>query len=213
MAVNLSNQALVAGAGEASSRLVAPREEVRDALLDAVDVLVRRFGYRKTSVEDIAREAGLGHGTFYLHYPDKRACFLAFVEEARQELDIHVQARLAPDMTLEERIAATLNAIYDYADAHPGVLKAAMTDETVIDADGDETRPLLMRWGDEWARMVRDSAAAGLACPSYQAEIIGQAIVGALARSGRNSASTCPAVSVGSSRLTASCASPSEAKV
>ncbi len=40
-------------------------------------------GYHATRPQDIAREAGLGHGTFYLHFPDKRACFLAFVEEAR----------------------------------------------------------------------------------------------------------------------------------
>ena len=44
-------------------------------------------GYHATRPQDIAREAGLGHGTFYLHYPDKRACFLAFVEDARQELN------------------------------------------------------------------------------------------------------------------------------
>src|SRR3977135_4130861 len=49
-------------------------------------------GYDATRPQDIAREAGLGHGTFYLHYPDKRACFLSFVEDARLELDDHVRA-------------------------------------------------------------------------------------------------------------------------
>ena len=43
-------------------------------------------GYHATRPQDIAREAGLGHGTFYLHYEDKRACFRAFVEEARADL-------------------------------------------------------------------------------------------------------------------------------
>ncbi len=42
-------------------------------------------GYHATRPQDIAREAGLGHGTFYLHYEDKRACFLAFVDEARTD--------------------------------------------------------------------------------------------------------------------------------
>ena len=51
-------------------------------------------GYDATRPQDIAREAGLGHGTFYLHYPDKRACFLSFVEDARQDLDAHLRARL-----------------------------------------------------------------------------------------------------------------------
>src|ERR1700748_3077961 len=69
-------------------------------------------GYDATRPQDIAREAGLGHGTFYLHYPDKRACFLAFVEDARAELDVHLRSHRTAGQTLEERIAATLNAIY-----------------------------------------------------------------------------------------------------
>src|SRR5579864_9598725 len=67
-------------------------------------------GYDATRPQDIAREAGLGHGTFYLHYPDKRACFLAFVEEARQELNEYVAKTRNPAGTLEERVGATLNA-------------------------------------------------------------------------------------------------------
>ena len=142
-------------------------------------------GYHATRPQDIAREAGLGHGTFYLHYPDKRACFLAFVEDARQELNAHLSSARTPDSTLEEMIAATLNAIYDYSDSHPGVLKAAMTDESVIDAEGVQATPLLTLWGRDWAELVRHAAAEGAASNSYDAEIVGQAIVGALHQTGR----------------------------
>jgi len=142
-------------------------------------------GYDATRPQDIAREAGLGHGTFYLHYPDKRACFLSFVEDARLEFDNHVRARRAAGANLEQLIAATLTAIYEYADSHPGVLRAAMTDARVIDADGVEAQPLLMQWGMEWADMVRGVAKAGT--PSYDADIIGQAIVGALHQASRES--------------------------
>jgi len=141
-------------------------------------------GYHAARPQDIARDAGLGHGTFYLHYPDKRACFLAFVEDARQELNAHL-AIARSEGTLEERIAATLNAIYDYSDSHPGVLRAAMTDEMVIDAEGAQATPLLVRWGEEWATLVREAAEQGHACKSYNADIIGQAIVGALHQTGR----------------------------
>src|SRR4029077_8748559 len=93
-------------------------------------------GYHATRPQDIAREAGLGHGTFYLHYPDKRACFLAFVDDAREELDAYLRSRRPIGATIEHTIAAMLNAIYDYSETHPGVLGAAMTDESVIDAEG-----------------------------------------------------------------------------
>jgi AcrR family transcriptional regulator len=137
-------------------------------------------GYHATRPQDIAREAGLGHGTFYLHFPDKRACFLAFVEDARTELDDYVQARVPADAPLETLIATTLEAMYDYAQSHPGVLGAAMTDEAVIDAEGVQATPLLQRWGADWANAVRRIARAGRAAEDYDAEVVGQAIVGAI---------------------------------
>src|SRR5436190_16301202 len=146
----------MAGAIQAFERDGTPRKS--DSLarlkLAARKLFVER-GYHATRPQDIAREAGLGHGTFYLHYPDKRACFLAFVEEARQELDDYVRVRIEEDASLESLIATTLNAIYDYAQSHPGVLNAAMTDEAVIDAEGVQAAPLLQRWGNDWGETVR----------------------------------------------------------
>jgi len=142
-------------------------------------------GYHATRPQDIARDAGLGHGTFYLHYEDKRACFLAFVEDAREELQQYVDARVAQsDGTLEHTIAATLNAIYDYSESHPGVLGAAMTDEAVIDAEGVQAVPLLVRWGRDWADQVRRLIATGTTPSDYDADIIGQAILGAIHQTG-----------------------------
>jgi AcrR family transcriptional regulator len=140
-------------------------------------------GYHATRPQDIARDAGLGHGTFYLHYPDKRACFLAFVDDARQELNACL-ADARTQSTLEERIAATLNALYEYSDAHPGVLRAAMTDKMVIDAEGAQATPFLVSWAEEWANLVRDAAAKGQTCTSYNPDIIGHAIAGALHQTG-----------------------------
>jgi AcrR family transcriptional regulator len=137
-------------------------------------------GYHATRPQDIAREAGLGHGTFYLHYPDKRACFLAFVDDAREELDEYLTARRQPGQTLEQMIAATLHAIFEYSESHPGLLNAAMTDEAIIDAEGVAAKPLLQRWGEDWAKTVGELAQAGSAYRGYDAEIVGQAILGAI---------------------------------
>jgi AcrR family transcriptional regulator len=165
--------------------LVRRRPESLTKLKQAARKLFVERGYDATRPQDIAREAGLGHGTFYLHYPDKRACFLAFVEEAREELNAHLRARRQGCANLEQRIAASLHAMYDYSDQHPGVLRAALADERIIDADGVQARPLMMQWGDEWAEMIREAAAEGKARSDYDAEIVGQAIAGALHQTGR----------------------------
>src|SRR5258706_9137317 len=170
-----------------SERIGRRRPESLARLKQAARKLFVERGYDATRPQDIAREAGLGHGTFYLHYPDKRACFLSFVEDARLELDEHVQARRASGANLEQRIASTLTAIYEYADSHPGVLRAAMTDARMIDAEGVDVLPLLMQWGEEWADMVREAAREGSACDFYDADVIGQAIAGALHQASRES--------------------------
>ena len=89
-------------------------------------------------------------------------------------------ARQPAEKTLENTIAANLKGIYEYSAEHPGVLAAAMTDELVIDAEGAQATPLLVRWGFDWAEVVREAMRNGQACNSYDAEIVGQAILGAI---------------------------------
>jgi len=137
-------------------------------------------GYHAARPQDIAREAGLGHGTFYLHFADKRACFLDFVEDARTELDAFVRERVAAHRSLEELIAGTLRAMYEYVETHPGVLTAAMTDDVVIDAEGAQAMPLLQRWGADWADVIRAEVRRNEISGIFDPEIVGQAMVGAI---------------------------------
>ncbi len=61
-------------------RQIASQENIRDLILDAVDSLLARFGYRKMTMEDVAREVGIGKGTIYLHFPSKEELVLAHVD-------------------------------------------------------------------------------------------------------------------------------------
>jgi AcrR family transcriptional regulator len=61
-------------------RQIARREDIRDLILDAVDGLLARFGYRKMTMDDVAREVGIGKGTIYLHFPSKEELVLAHID-------------------------------------------------------------------------------------------------------------------------------------
>lgn len=138
-------------------------------------------GYHETRPQDVSKAAGLGHGTFYLHFKDKRECFLAFVDEARAELDAAVIARAGASKNLSQLIEAMLTAIYDYAEENPGVLPTAMTDEAVIASGGDGSEgTLVQRWGEEWGELLRVQAKDGLVSKDFDFTILGQAIVGAI---------------------------------
>ena len=61
-------------------RQIAGREDIRDLILDAVDVLLAKFGYKKMTMDDIARRVGIGKGTIYLHFPGKEELVLAHID-------------------------------------------------------------------------------------------------------------------------------------
>ena len=53
------------------------REEL---ILDAAERLLARYGYRKMTIDDLAREAGIGKGTVYLHFRSKEAIVLSHID-------------------------------------------------------------------------------------------------------------------------------------
>lgn len=62
------------------------KEIVRDKIVTAAEVLFAQTGFRKTTVEAIAKKAGIATGNIYTYYPNKKALFRAvitpeFVEE------------------------------------------------------------------------------------------------------------------------------------
>ncbi|MBL9097076.1 MAG: TetR/AcrR family transcriptional regulator [Alphaproteobacteria bacterium] len=169
-----------ADAGQTPPRGAKRKEESRKRLLAAARDLFVARGYHATRPQDISRAAGLGHGTFYLHFKDKRECFLAFVEEARAEVDAAVIARASKAKNLPEMVEAVLRTIYDYAEDHPGVIATAMSDEGVIASGGGAEDTMLERWGVEWGGLLREQAKDGLVARDFDYAIVGQAIVGAI---------------------------------
>lgn len=54
----------------------------RDAILAAATATFARYGYRKTSMDEVARAAGASRQGLYLHFPTKEELFRATVEYA-----------------------------------------------------------------------------------------------------------------------------------
>ena len=84
---------------ERQSPLPEPDERKlrEERILDAAAALLVRFGYRKTTIDDVAREAGVGKGTIYLHWKDKNELFRAAIWREQQSYTDELQRRLASD--------------------------------------------------------------------------------------------------------------------
>ena len=90
---------------------IAPKEAIKDAILDATDRLLARYGYRKMTVEDIAVEAGIGKGTIYLHFASKEEVVLSHVDRIVDRLkQQHLAIIARSEITAPERIRRMLLA-------------------------------------------------------------------------------------------------------
>jgi AcrR family transcriptional regulator len=70
----------------------------RDAILDAAHIVFARKGYAATGVADLAKEVGIGHGTVYRYFENKRAVAEAILDRAMVRV-AEVIAAESPDTT------------------------------------------------------------------------------------------------------------------
>ena len=89
-------------------RHIAKREDIRDLILDAVDALLARYGYRKMTMDDVAREVGIGKGTIYLHFTGKEELVLAHIDRIAEGVVTGLRAIAGTPSPLDERLRRML---------------------------------------------------------------------------------------------------------
>jgi len=74
------------------------REQRADRILDAAAELIERWGYNKTTIDDIARQAGVAKGTIYLHWKTRDDLFWALLTREDLRLTEDIRQRIASDL-------------------------------------------------------------------------------------------------------------------
>lgn len=89
-------------------RQIARREDIRDLILDAVDVLLARYGYKKMTMDDVARQVGIGKGTIYLHFPGKEELILSHIDRIAERIVVKLREIAESSDAPERRIRKML---------------------------------------------------------------------------------------------------------
>jgi AcrR family transcriptional regulator len=113
-------------------REVAQREDIRDIILDAVDALLARYGYKKMTMDDVAREVGIGKGTIYLHFVGKEDLTLShidrIVERLCEQLEEIAGSHESPDARiramLQRRVLYRFDCVQHYTQSLNDLLSA-----------------------------------------------------------------------------------------
>jgi AcrR family transcriptional regulator len=80
-------------------------------ILDAAGELLLTFGYRKVTVDDVARRAGVGKGTVYLHWSSKLELFATVLVREAAALTAAQLERLRSDPA-EVQLHRTMRSLY-----------------------------------------------------------------------------------------------------
>lgn len=101
----------------------AAPQTTRDAILDATDRLLAHYGYKKMTIDDLAREVGIGKGSVYLHFESKEEIALSHIDRIIERLkaSLHTTAisKASPEKKLRkmmvERVMMRFDSVQHYS--------------------------------------------------------------------------------------------------
>jgi AcrR family transcriptional regulator len=98
-------------------RATVQTKEVRDAILDATDLLLSRYGYKKMTIDDLAREVGIGKGSVYLHFSSKEEIVLShidrIVDRVKEDLEKIASGSASPEEKIREMVLSRVLIRFD----------------------------------------------------------------------------------------------------
>lgn len=98
----------------------------KDVILDATDRLMARWGFRKMTIDDIAREAGVSRRTVYVHFKNKEDVGLSSIGRVVELVHSELESILdSPDLSphnklhrmLIRRVMGRVEQIQDYKES------------------------------------------------------------------------------------------------
>jgi AcrR family transcriptional regulator len=135
----------------------------REALIIAALARFAERGYA-AKIDDIAKDAGIAVGAFYLHFRSKRQVLLVLVDRLVNELDSATEIASADTDAIFARLRDRLRATWAYAGVYRAWREATLRDAELADLYGQV---------DAWA-IARTASALGVvaAAPGARAPAV-----------------------------------------
>jgi len=73
-------------------------------ILDATDRLLARYGYRKMTIDDLAREVGIGKGSIYLHFRSKQEVVYSHIDRVIDRLLERLKSIVRSRQSLADKV-------------------------------------------------------------------------------------------------------------
>jgi AcrR family transcriptional regulator len=118
------------GPGDASDA----SDAFRQRLLDGLAASIAADGYRNTTVADIVRRAHTSRRTFYEHFADKEACFVALLTAANAEMIRQISAAVDASAPRDTQIRRAVETWIACAESEPAITLSWIRDVPALGA-------------------------------------------------------------------------------
>ena len=104
-----------------ATELLEQQSETRRAILSAARSRFLHYGYKKTTIDEIAADANVGKGTVYLYFPSKEDILFTIAREVKRNITAQMrtisEALGPPEDRLRRMLLASILSVHDAARA------------------------------------------------------------------------------------------------
>ena len=147
------------------------REATRRRIMRQAASEFARLGFDQANINSIAEQAGIGKGTIYLYFENKRELFLAMLRSIAQSQLTSIRAAVASDGSLRQRLERLFRAFAHLAEEESDSFNVFMSALYGVNRAFKEEATKLMRdYLAVIALMLEESKARGeIACDDIEA--------------------------------------------
>jgi AcrR family transcriptional regulator len=84
------------------------KQDTRERIMEASVDLFARYGFKKTTVDDIAKESGIGKGTVYLHFSSKEDIALEVMRDQNRQIHDKLRSIASGKAASESKLRSML---------------------------------------------------------------------------------------------------------
>ena len=95
------------------------KQRRREMILEAAQGRFQRFGFSKTTMEEIATDAGISKGTIYLYFPAKEDIFTEIMATEALELERLMYHAVKDEKSVRKQLEMIFIGSIEYMEQHP----------------------------------------------------------------------------------------------
>lgn len=122
------------------------REQIRESLIKSCKQSWTQYGYKKTSVDDLCRQAGISKGAFYLFFESKEALFCDVLCSVQEKI-CAAASNIMKEQNDKHGMAKALKFIYQEYEKNNFLYHSDSRDFTI----------LMNKLSEEQAKKIRES--------------------------------------------------------